>query len=251
MPRHVAFELRDHHLFEPVPFVDHQRIELGQDAVRLRGARQQRVVDHENLPLGRQTSRAHPRALAAAPATEQRAGIGIGGDTGAQTAERLGIGRREAIEIRLVIARRPGTQGFEHVVLLLAAWRRHVHGARAEVVLLTLEPHAVDGDPQRLLHRGQVPLEQLVLQPLRRGRHHDAVAGARGIEDRRQQVGERLAESGRCFREQHATALDGLGYAPGERALAGAVLEARPCRGERSLGTQQRQHVIGQSGGTR
>jgi hypothetical protein len=215
-----------------VRLVDHEHVELGQQAFGLGRAREQRVIHDEHAGLPREPARAHPRALASAAAAEQGARIGVGRDRGPDAAERLRVRRGEAIEIALGILVLPGTQRIERVVLLVARRGGELERARAQVVLLALEPHARHRHAGDARDGGQVALEQLVLQATRAGRDDDAAARSRGIEQARQQVGQRFAEAGRRLGEHHAAALERRGNRARQRDLAGPLLETCPGRGE-------------------
>jgi hypothetical protein len=65
------------------------------------------VVHHHDGRLRRLTSRAHPEALATAPAGRGGAAGGIGGDARAEAAKRFAVLGREAIEIALSGCGRP------------------------------------------------------------------------------------------------------------------------------------------------
>jgi hypothetical protein len=95
---------------------------------------------------------------------------------------------------------------------------------------------AVNGTPSAVRSAGNVLEVDLLLEILGAGGDQHALPA----EDRRHEVGERLAGAGARFREQHAAVLERVGHGAGHRPLPRARLELidRPC--ERSIVGERR-----------
>ena len=233
MARYRALELRQQHSLQPVRFIHDQHVELGQQALSFARECEQRVIHDQNLRLGSLTPRPHPVALAPAPAGEQGTRRRIGADPGAHAAQPFGIAGREPIEIALDVARGPAPQRVDHLDLVGGRPLLHLERARAQVVLLALEPGTAQARRAEGLEQGgQIPLEQLILKRPGAGCDHDPCVAVERMQYRRRQVGERLADSGRSLREQRPAALDGVRDRDRKRRLFRARLPVGPARGE-------------------
>ncbi len=108
----------------------------------------------------------------------------------------------------------------------------------AEIVLAPLEHRAPDLAPERLGRSRYVLREQLLLQGLRRRGDYDALARV----ERRNQVGQALADTGARLREEVLAALEGVGDLLRERSLLGPGLESGERGGQPPAGTEERLH---------
>ena len=104
---------------------------------------------------------------------------------------------------------------------------KRLEAVQAEIVAASLHAGRGERDAERVPQHRQVLEEDLFLQVLGAGRDEHALAA----EDRRHQIGERLAGAGAGLGEQRrrrsaSTVRDGLGHLE----LAGARLEARRAR---------------------
>ena len=102
----------------------------------------------------------------------------------------------------------------------------------AHVVGAALEQRGACARGERLAHRRQVAVEELVLQRLGAGGDDDLAAG----EQRRHEVGEGLAGAGAGLGDQHRRALDRLADRLGHLELPGPQPEARDVLGKRPIG---------------
>ena len=188
---------------------------------------EQMVVDHHHVGGERVAARAHHEAVARSrgsswPRQLSRVEVacaqtGASSGTSARSARSpvvLSCGEAlDARELRRLLARLEAR--------LLRA--RAPQAVEADVVGAALEQRRARARGERLAHRRQVAVEQLVLQRLGAGRDDDLAAG----EQRRHQVGEGLAGAGAGLGDQHAVALDRLVDRLRHLELLRAQLEAR------------------------
>ena len=105
---------------------------------------------------------------------------------------------------------------------------------QAEVVRASLHAGGLEGDAERPLQHREVLEIDLLLEVLGAGRHEDPFAP----EDRRHQIGERLARAGAGLHEQHAAFLEGSRHGGRHLALTFTRFEADHCRSNRATGRE-------------
>jgi hypothetical protein len=120
--------------------------------------------------------------------------------------------RDDLLQVARIVARR-------QAVLVRGAFEMVV----ADVVGAAFEQRDGDGHRQRIAHERQVALEQLILQRLGAGGDDDLAA----VQERRHQVGKRLACAGAGFRDELAAHRDGVRDGLRHRELLGAEAKSR------------------------
>ena len=105
---------------------------------------------------------------------------------------------------------------------------------QAQVVGAALHVGRREGNAERFAQRGNVLEEDLFLKILRPGRNQHALAA----ENRRHQVGERLARAGAGFGEQDAAVLERARDGHRHRLLTAAGLEGGNVAGEGPAGRE-------------
>src|SRR5262249_54649883 len=215
--------------------VDDERAKRRQHAARRAPAHQQRMVHDHDLGRRRLASCAAKVAIAAHLADGRAAERGVGGDARSQRVPALVALPRELVEIAGSGGLRPvGEVALEHADLsALGLVARQAKAARAEIIRPSLEHHHVGraiGETRDLRH---VLAPELILQALRVRRDDDRLAMLARPQERRNQVGEALANTGGRLAEQGALAEERVVHIGGELALWLARLEAgeRPRQG--------------------
>src|SRR5262249_5281060 len=114
----------------------------------------------------------------------------------------------------------------------------------AQVVGAPLHVRGGKGDAERVAQRGNVLEVDLLLEVLGAGRHEHALA----LEDRRDEVGKRLAGARARLGEQHAAALEDAGDSGRPLALSSPRLEVGHRAGERAVRGEYRVDGLAQGG---
>ena len=230
-------------VLELVGLVDHQRRALrdhlaeGVVAQRRVGA-EQVVVDDDHVRFGR--ALAHPRDEAVGVARAGAAGAGLGGG-GDLRPERQVVG--QLVDLGAVPGLGdlgPGVDQREvHAIDVGAQRRRFLEdlvALQAEVVAAALHARGRERHRQHAGEQRQILGEDLLLQVLGAGRDDHALAA----QDRRHEVGERLAGAGAGLDEEHAAVLERVGDRRGHAALAVARLEGDERLRQRPVGAEDR-----------
>ena len=243
MGRERVAEKQARRLGQLVRFVEDQRIarrqQLGDALVAQHDVGEEEVmVDHHHVGGERVAPRAHHEAVAVIRAALPEAVV----------ARRRGLRPDRRVfghvgEIGAVAGGAESGEALDPVQLRRlfpcsgpAFGNRATQAIEADVIRPPLQQRGASPRSQRLAHRGQIAVEELVLQRLGAGRDDDLAAG----EERRDEVGEGLAGAGSCFGDQHAGRLDRLGDGVRHLHLAAALAIAGDRRGERPLRREQR-----------
>ena len=230
-------------VLELVGLVDHQRRALrdhlaeGVVAQRRIGA-EQVVVDDDHVRFGGVLP--HPRDEAVGVARAGAAGAGLGGG-GDLRPERQVVG--QLVDLGAIPGLGdlgPGVDQREvHAIDVGAQRRRFLEdlvALQAEVVAAALHARGRERHRQHAGEQRQILGEDLLLQVLGAGRDDDALAA----QDRRHEVGERLAGAGAGLDEEHAAVLERVGDRRGHAALAVARLEGDERLRQRPVGAEDR-----------
>ena len=130
----------------------------------------------------------------------------VGGDTVLRDAgEGPPDAAAEDVEAQAVARRDEQRREVERVERLLVPMR--LEAMETEVIRSPLHQRRAERLIQRFAQRGEILEEDLLLKILRARRHEHALAA----EDCRDEVRERLAGAGACFRDQHPAVFDDLG----------------------------------------
>ena len=221
-----------------VRFVEDHRVarrqELGNAFVAQHHVgKKEMMVDHHDVGGERVAARTHHEAIAVVRATLAEAVVARRG--GVRPDRRI---LRHVGEIGAIAGGGAGGEALDapQLARLLARGDAGCGAApqavEADVVGATLEQRGARARGQRLAHRRQVAIEELVLQRLGAGRDDDFAAG----KQRGNQVRERLPGAGARLGDQHLGALDRLVDRLRHLELLRPPLEAVDCFGERPLG---------------
>ncbi len=214
----LAKELR-RRIGQLMRFIEHDgvagRQQLGHAFVaQHRVGKEQVVIDHHDIGRQRVAPRTHhetvvPLAALLAQAVlarrgRERPGRGVLGD-GRELAAIAAAGALGKARDRLQIDHRLARRQPAIVEIALQVVVAHVVGA-------ALEQRDLRGQPQRIPHRGQIAMEELILQGLGAGGDERLAA----VEQRGHQIGDRLAGAGAGLGDQHCVVGDGFGDRTGQ-----------------------------------
>ena len=228
-------ELDGGDLLDRVGFVEHHEIVREQEAGRLflrvlagvHQGEEQRVVDHDQLGIGRRLARFLEEAIPPRSAVAGGADVGLGADLQPDLHRRL----------ELQIAQRavprslgPAADLFELVALgggeeVPGLLEGAAQARRAEVVLAPFQQHRRQLLAEQLADDRDVLPDQLLLEVDRVGRNDRLAAGLQRVAGRGNQVGEGFPDPGARFGDQAALFHQRLRHRHRELLLFGAEFE--------------------------